>query len=133
MPFYRLFYHFVWTTKNRLPLITPDNQEPIYGSIRAKTQELNGIVHALNSMPDHVHLLVTIPPTIALAEFMRQVKGSSSHLASHLPSAQDPFAWQSEYGVLSISESHLPAVVRYVECQQQHHADQSLDQRLEAS
>jgi putative transposase len=131
MPLYRLFYHFVWTTKQRIPLITVANQAVIFAAIRAKTEELNGIVYALNGMPDHVHLVVSLPPVIALADFMRLIKGSSSHLASHLPDVQDPFAWQAEYGVLSISESHLPTIVHYVERQPQHHADQTLDQRLE--
>jgi hypothetical protein len=48
MPYHRLFYQFVWTTKHRLPLIGPANQESIYAAIRAKAEELNGIVHALN-------------------------------------------------------------------------------------
>jgi putative transposase len=129
MPYSRLFYHFVWTTKNRLPLITDAKRDPIYAAIRAKVNELRGIVHALNGMPDHVHLVVTVPPSLALSTFIGQVKGVSSHLVGQL--SEEAFAWQGEYGVLSISESHLPTIVRYVVLQQQHHADQTLDERLE--
>ncbi len=131
MPYYRLFYHFVWTTKQRVPLITETNQSAIFASIRAKVESLNGIVHALNGMPDHVHLLTTVPPTTTLADFIRQVKGSSSHLASRLTDTHEPFAWQADYGVLSVSESHLPMIVHYIENQQKHHADGKLDPRLE--
>jgi putative transposase len=129
MSYYRLFYHFVWATKDRLPLITNANREPIYATIRAKTTELHGIVHALNGMDDHVHLVVTIPPSTTLSTFIGQVKGSSSHLANQISSAA--FAWQGEYGVMSVSESHLPRVVRYVVMQQQHHTADTLDERLE--
>ncbi|MBM4423850.1 MAG: IS200/IS605 family transposase [Chloroflexi bacterium] len=129
MPYSRLFYHFVWSTHNRLPLITEANRDPLYAAMRAKVTELGGLTHALNGMPDHAHLLVTVPPKIALATFIGQVKGVSSHLASRL--STEAFAWQREYGVLSLSESHLPTVVRYVVEQQKHHAENSVDERLE--
>jgi len=130
MPYSRLFYHFVWATHQRLPLITPHLRDSLYAAIRAKVKALGGITHALNGMPDHVHLVVTVPPNIALATFIGQVKGMSSHAVSGV-SAQ-AFAWQHEYGVLSVSEAHLPTVVRYVTEQEQHHAENHLDRRLEA-
>src|SRR5688500_962770 len=103
MAWYRLFYHCVWTTKQRLTLITAINQQPLHAAIRSKVEELNGIVHAFNRMPDHVHLLVSVPPTISLSDFIGRVKGSSSHLMSRLNTDFEPFAWQSDYGVLSAS------------------------------
>lgn len=129
MPYSRLFYHFVWATHERLPLIVQANREALYAAMRAKVTALSGITHALNGLSDHAHLVVTVPPKIALATFIGQVKGSSSHLASHLNA--EAFAWQNEYGVLSVSESHLPAVVRYVVEQQKRHAENRLNARLE--
>jgi putative transposase len=96
MPYYRLFYHIVWSTKNRLPLITQENCTPIYASIKAKVKELGGITHALNGSNNHIHLVVTLPPKIALANFIGQVKGCSSHLASRWNGRYEPFAWQRE-------------------------------------
>lgn len=130
MPYYRLFYHFVWTTKHRLPLITDHNREALYRAIMAKTKQLDGIPHALNGMEDHVHLVVTLPPTLALAEFIGQIKGSSSFVASRQANGE-AFGWQTEYGVLSVSESHLPYVIEYVKNQQTHHSQNSLDTKLE--
>ena len=134
MPRFRLFYHFVWATKLRLPLITDTNREAIFGSIIAKTEVLGGVMHAINGMPDHLHVLATIPPGIALAKYVNEVKGVSSHLANHLATSQSDqsFKWQDTYGVTTVSESHAPTVVRYVNDQQKHHASGgSLDKRLE--
>jgi putative transposase len=131
MPYFRLFYHIIWTTKQRLPLITETNSKAIYGQIVTKTEQLGGILHAVDCMEDHVHLVVTIPPTKSLAMFVGQIKGVSSYVAANLPDADPAFAWQSEYGILSISESHLPYVVDYVKQQQKHHTLKTLDQRLE--
>ncbi|MBX3084047.1 MAG: IS200/IS605 family transposase [Anaerolineae bacterium] len=131
MPYSRLFYHFVWTTKRRIPFITQSNRTYIYDAISAKVDELAGMVFALNGMDEHVHLVVNVPAKIAVVDFVRFVKGASSHVASRVTTEYEPFAWQAEYGVLTISESHLPTVVQYVELQQQHHALNTLDKRLE--
>jgi len=55
MPYSRLFYHFVWATHQRLPLITAQLREPLYAVITARVKALGGITHGLNGMPDHVH------------------------------------------------------------------------------
>jgi putative transposase len=132
MPYSRLFFHFIWSTKDRLPLITERNREPILAAIVSKTREMNGIVHAVNCTSDHVHLLATLRPTTPPSVFIGQVKGSSSHLASRLPDAA-PFAWQAEYGVVTVSESHLPTIVRYIREQEQRHAHCDVHSVLERS
>jgi hypothetical protein len=60
------------------------NMQPIYACIVDKVAEFKGIVHAVHGMSDHVHLVATVPPTVAISRFIGQVKGSSSHLASRL-------------------------------------------------
>ncbi len=132
MPYSRLFYHFVWATKERLPLITKDNREALYAAIAAKVKGLNGLLHAINGTEDHIHLVVTLPTTLSLSTFIGQVKGSSSHLLSNQGQENDIFAWQSGYGVISISEASLPTIVRYVQLQQEHHAEKTINPRLES-
>ena len=74
MPYSRLYYHFVWTTKERRPFITEANRGPILKAIAAKVIQLNGICHAVNAVYDHVHLVATVPPSMALGIFIGQVK-----------------------------------------------------------
>ena len=132
MPYYRLFYHFVWATKQREALITNQNRAALYAAVSDKVLELHGIVQAIGGMSDHLHLVATVPPSISISSFIGQIKGSSSHLASHLqPIGYEPFAWQPEYGVISVTEAHLPIVVRYVLNQAEHHYKKTLKQKLE--
>jgi putative transposase len=131
MPYWRLFYHFVWATHQRLPLILPEARSDLYSVIAAKCSELGGIVHAVGGVADHVHLVVSVPPKLALAGFIGQVKGSSSHFMTH-ERAQD-FAWQGEYGVVSCGERQLGYVARYVQDQPRHHADRTLIAELEST
>ena len=125
MPYYRLVYHIVWSTYKRLPLINEHNRDTIHKIIVTKIGGCQGIVHAINSMPDHIHIVATIPPSIALATLIGQLKGSTSFQVARLSSTE--FRWQAEYGIISVSESHLPLVVRYVQLQQQHHAENTLN------
>lgn len=91
------------------------------------------VVHAVTAMPDHVHLVVSIPPSTAVSVLISRVKGASSHVLRHPPDGpgKESFAWQAEYGVLSFGEKALPDVVAYVENQRERHAAQRLWDNLE--
>lgn len=123
MPYWKLYHHFIWGTKNRLPLIDVALKPELYRVIAAKAKDLGGYVHAIGGIEDHVHLGVSIPPKIAPAKFIGDVKGNSSHYVNHVIQPEFEFYWQDEYGVLSFGEKNLPAIVRYIHNQEQHHAD----------
>lgn len=84
MPFSKLYYHFIWGTKNRLPLIEAGIESDLYRAIAAKVKDFEGYVHAIGGMEDHTHLAVSIPPKIAPAKFIGDVKGNSSHFVNHV-------------------------------------------------
>lgn len=123
MPFTRLFYHFVWTTKNREPWLKGEVEKLTYRVLRAKALELKAAVHALSGVEDHVHLVVSVPPTLALARFIGQLKGASSSRINKSQLLAEHFAWQKEYGAFSFDQKRLPRLIAYVENQKQHHAE----------
>lgn len=131
MSYWRLYYHFVWGTKNRLPFIKPEIQTQLYATIAAKIQEMDGVVHAIGGVEDHAHLAVSVPPKIAVARFIGEVKGNSSHYVNHVLKTDFQFRWQEEYGVLSFGAKNLPFVVAYIQNQRQHHAENNLYPDLE--
>ncbi|MEW6401581.1 MAG: IS200/IS605 family transposase [Chloroflexota bacterium] len=123
MPYWKLYYHFIWSTKNRLCLIDPVIEPQLYRAIAAKVKDIGGFVHAIGSTEEHVHLATSVPPKIAPAKFIGDVKGNSSHFVNYVIKPGFEFRWQDEYGVFSFSEKGLPAVVRYIKNQKQHHTD----------
>jgi len=131
MPYWKLYYHFVFGTKNRLPLITPTLEPELYRAIAAKVQALGGFVHAVGGMADHAHLAVSIPPKLAPAKFIGDVKGNTSHYVNHVVRPNSAFYWQDEYGVVSFGERNLAWVVRYIHNQKHHHADATLIEAME--
>ena len=123
MPLCYLYYHFVWATYDRLPLITLDRAAVLFSFIRLKTGELDGSVYAIDGMADHVHLIAAIPPSLALSDYIRLIKGSSSrYMNVNHPNADGKFKWQQEYGAFSISKRNLNCAIAYVQNQKHHHA-----------
>ena len=131
MAYWQLYYHFIWGTKNRLPLIESALEPDLYRVIAAKAQDMGGFVHAIGGIEDHVHLAVSLPPKLAPAKFIGDVKGNSSHYVNHVVKPDFEFHWQDEYGVLSFGERNLASVVRYIHNQKGHHAGGTLIAAME--
>jgi len=128
----RLFYHFVWSTWDRVALLDGPVERHAYALIREQCGRLGCRLHALGGVADHVHLAATLPRTLAVADFMESVKGCSSRALNEAHATDVwTFKWQGGYGVVTVSPSHLPRVIRYVENQKRHHADGSLWTSLE--
>ena len=70
--------------------------------------------------PDHVHILLELPATLAVADAMRLIKTNSSRWVNRKHARG--FAWQAGYGAFSVSRSNLSAVAKYIAEQQHHHA-----------
>jgi putative transposase len=132
MPYWRLFYHLVWATRDREPMLVGETARLVERSLRATCEELKALIHALFVMPDHVHLAVSIPPSVSVATMVSRLKGSSSHLVNHATGGMaGGFAWQAEYGALSFGEKQLPHVVAYVENQPERHGSRRVWEKLE--
>lgn len=129
MAYWRLCYHFVWTTKERRPYITSEVEPALYRWLYSEAKKLYCPFFYVGGIVDHVHVLTAVRPSIAPADFMKQLKGSSSRFISQ--EFHRPFEWQDGYGVFSISERSIDSVKAYVENQKVHHRDDSLIQVLE--
>ncbi len=128
--YYKLYYHIVWGTKKRLPLITPEIELLINKYLFKKIIEYEGQQLALNMVEDHIHLLVSIPPKISIAEFVHNIKGSTTYYINTNQGEQG-FYWQAGYGVLSLSERGIPFVKEYIAKQKRRHANKNLINVLE--
>ena len=132
MSLWQLYYHIVWATKERQPLIMPQKEPDLYNYMIGKSDALRCIVHAIGGMEDHIHLVVSIPPTMAIAEFVKNIKGSSSYYFNHsLTSTLNKFAWQEGYGVFSLGSKQLEQAVNYVKNQKSHHLQGTTNSHLE--
>ena len=85
----------------------------IGGIIRA----MGGKAYTIGGMPDHVHILTSLPVTVSLAAFVRNIKSNSSRWIKGLEMCYKRFSWQEGYGAFSVSESMKEAVIAYIDNQ----------------
>lgn len=123
----RTYYHFVWATWDRAPLLQGEVERHVYALIRQQCEALKCQVHALGGVEDHVHLVVSLPRTLCIADFMEAVKGGSSRALNEAALERgEGFKWQGGYGMLTVSQSDLKRVVGYAEGQTEHHRNGTL-------
>jgi putative transposase len=124
MAYWRLFYHFVWTTKSRELLLTPDIEPNVYRFLHAEAKKMYVPLFVIGGTTDHVHVLAAVRPAVSPSAFMKQLKGSSSRFITL--EFKRPFEWQVGYGVFSVSEQDVPRIIAYIERQKQHHAESTI-------
>jgi putative transposase len=129
----RMYAHFVWATRDRLPLLTADIERAVYRYIESVCKEAGCEVFAINGMPDHVHVFVTLPGTIGYSDLVKNMKAGSSRLVSKELKPGEWFAWQHHYGAFSMRKKDIASVTEYIRNQKQHHADSSLWPEAEAT
>lgn len=118
----QLYVHLVWSTWQRLPLITPELEPHVYAALASKCTELKCKPIAINGIADHVHILAGITTTISIAKLVGAMKGSSAYLIAHRVTPGTFFKWQHSYGAFTVSKRAVPIVRRYILNQKIHHA-----------
>jgi putative transposase len=111
MALWRLYYHLVWGTKNRQPLIDDKREARLYRYIVSKANSLDCIIHAIDGTENHIHIIVSIPPKLSIAEFVKRIKGSSSHYLNQNFQDLPQFSWQEGYGVFSLGGKQLDTAI----------------------
>lgn len=115
-----LIFHVIWSTKNRLPFITPEIKERLYAYIGAIVQKEGGKLLCVGGVEDHVHILISSHPNIVLPNLMRAIKAKSSAFMKN-NSTHKAFGWQDGYGIFSVSVSAVEKVIQYINQQEEHH------------
>ncbi len=125
-PYTELYLHLIWATWDRLPVLTQEIEERVYAAIAMKCRELACEPLTIGGVVDHVHLLVKLNPSVAVAALVKEVKGSSSHLVTHEIRPGDFFKWQGAYRAFTIRKSEVENLKAYIKNQKLHHTEGKL-------
>jgi len=126
-----LFVHFVWSTKDRRPLIDDDWSDRLYGYLGGILKNNNARLLVAGGMPDHIHLLASLPSTLSLAKAVNLLKSNSTAWVKGNIPGRDKFAWQEKYGAFSVSKSAEANVTRYIRRQKEHHRRKTFQEEFE--
>ncbi len=130
MSYVSAYFHCVFSTKERRPLITPELRErlwPFLGGI-ARQNKMKAV--EIGGVEDHVHILLSLPATIPVSKAMQLIKGGSSKWVHETFPDQRLFAWQEEYGTFSVSVSQLDKTIAYIRSQPEHHRKMTFQEEI---
>jgi len=117
----QIYIHVVFAVKGRNNLISIKWKDELYKYITGIISNEGQKLIALNGMPDHVHILIGLKPTIALSNLVRDIKANSSKFINEKQWIAGKFRWQSGFGAFSYSHSQVPVIAKYIEDQEEHH------------
>lgn len=122
------YYHCVFSTKERRKIITPELQNRLFPYIGGIARENKIKLLAVGGMPDHIHLLLSLPKTIAIPKALQLIKGGSSKWIHDTFPEHKTFAWQKGYGAFSIGINEIERTKNYIENQEKHHQKRSFEE-----
>ncbi|MES2504395.1 MAG: IS200/IS605 family transposase [Myxococcota bacterium] len=122
--------HVVFSTKCRNPWLVPELRSDCYQYLTAVAKNNGSHVYEVGGVSDHIHILLTLPRTVALSEFISMLKTSTSRWLKTKDIGLRHFAWQTGYGVFSVSESQIEHVRQYIRNQEIHHRKQTFKNEL---
>ena len=115
-----LHFHIVFSTKDRHPFIVDEWRSRLHEYLGGLIRAADGIPEAIGGTADHVHLLVGLRATHALASFVQDIKQTSSRWVHETIGVKN-FRWQPGYGAFTVSVSNCDGVKEYIFKQAEHH------------
>jgi REP element-mobilizing transposase RayT len=128
----KIYVHLIFATRNREPLLRDSVREDLHGYLGGILRDLDSPFAAINSEPDHVHVLFVLARTRALSELVGQLKRGSSAWLKTQGTAFNAFHWQNGYGAFSVSQSSVDEVCDYIRRQREHHQRVSFQDEFRA-
>lgn len=119
--FTQIYVHIVFAVKGKENLISSSHKDELYRYITGIVTNKEQKLIAINGMPNHIHVLVGLKPTVALSDLVRDIKANSSRFINENHWVRGTFEWQRGFGAFSCGHSQLDAVVQYIRNQEEHH------------
>jgi REP element-mobilizing transposase RayT len=126
----QIYYHIVYSTKHRKPVLAKDNRERLFRYLWGILKNKNCHLYRINGVEDHIHMLTSLHPLVALADLIRDMKsGSTSFIKKHNLFPGFP-GWQDGYGAFTKSHADRDHVIEYIKNQEEHHKHVSFRDEL---
>lgn len=117
----QIHIHFVFAVKYRAAMIGSEWKERLHQYITGIVQHNNHKMLQINSMPDHIHILIGMRPHQSISALVQNIKTESSKWVKEQNLCRGKFAWQEGYGAFSYSKSQVLNVISYIQRQEEHH------------
>jgi REP element-mobilizing transposase RayT len=126
----QILYHLIFRTKDSRKTLVQEHSKELYGYLMGIIKNKNCFLYRINGMQDHLHILSDLHPTIALADYMRDIKTSSSIWLKQSGKFPEFDGWADGYAALTYSWKDKDVIVNYIKNQQEHHKKESFNDEL---
>ena len=126
----RILYHLVFRTKDSRKAIVPAYSRELYAYLMGIIRNKNCFLYRINGMEDHLHILCDLHPSIALADYMRDIKTSSSIWLKQSGKFPEFKGWADWYAALTFSWRDKYRIANYIKNQQEHHKKETFENEL---
>ena len=121
MSFIKVYVHYIWSTKNREPMLTDDIRQDVFKHIRDNAVSKNIFIDFINGTKDHVHCLISLNDNLSIGKIAQLIKGESSFWINKNKLTKQKFAWQEEYMAIAVGDDKINIVRDYIANQEEHH------------
>jgi len=132
MPFVKIWIHLIFTTKNRTNIISNNIKKKLIEHIYENAKHKGIYIDKINGTENHLHILLSLDNDMSISKATQLIKGESSYWINKNKLCSFKFDWQDEYIALSVSESVVPKVRKYIEIQEKHHKNKSFAEEYNA-
>ena len=132
MSYVKIWIHLVFTTKKRKPFLKKDVKNKVINHIIENSKIKNIFLKEINGHKEHIHCLISLGKEQSIAEVAQLIKGESSFWVNKNKVTTNKFNWQDDYFAVSVSESQIETVARYIQNQEEHHKKKSFQEEVEA-
>ena len=117
----QIYYHLVWSTKHRDRLLNSAGRNELFRYVSGVVRNKNCRLYRINGVEDHIHLLVSLHPSVCLADLVKDIKVSTSGWIKRKSLFPGFAHWQDGYGAFTHSHAELDRVIEYIKDQEAHH------------
>ena len=125
--FHQLYYHIVIVVYKREKVFTIKNEEKLFDYMKELAANKNSLIETINAAENHIHILLRLHPSIALADMVRELKVWSNRFIKEHKLFPKFKKWQTGYGAFSVSKSRRSIVSNYIKKQKEHHKVKSFE------
>ena len=126
----KLLVHVVFSTKNRINLITPEIEDGLFGYMHGIVENNKSKLILANGTANHVHLLISLGKVISISELVGDIKRDSSVWIKDKNAKFSKFYWQEGYGAFSVGQTEVDVVMNYISKQKEHHKKKSFENEM---
>jgi putative transposase len=129
MSYVKIWVHLVFSTKNHEPLMFKETRTSIFNHILENARKKKIWIDHVGGHSDHIHCLISLGKDQSISNVSQLIKGESSFWINKNRLIRN-FSWQDDYFAVSISESQVHKVRKYIQSQEQHHKKKTFDEEV---